>query len=134
MNDISNHEGQFYSLPFHLIHLLTMCLQALVIFSDNAKHNQTGRTDEFGAFRHRFVELCPIGGVAFLFFAQFHVMGMPRPSFTPDFSDQQYGEWGRRDWYSIHAFWAKERTAAMSYESEFFTYLSSHLHLYLYGI
>jgi hypothetical protein len=37
----------------------------------NVKHNQTGRTDEYGAFRHRKVELCPVGALAFLFFAYF---------------------------------------------------------------
>ena len=54
---------------------LTIC-QARVVFADNAKHNQTGRTDEFGAFRHHLVELCPIGGMAMLFFAIFHILNM----------------------------------------------------------
>jgi hypothetical protein len=57
-------------------------LKALIIFADNAKHNQTGRTDEFDAFRHRFVELCPVGGLAFLFFAYFHILNVPIPSYA----------------------------------------------------
>ncbi|KAL6300578.1 hypothetical protein BKA93DRAFT_829023 [Sparassis latifolia] len=40
----------------------------LAALADNAKHNQQGRLDEHGAIRHREVELCPVGGLALLFF------------------------------------------------------------------
>lgn len=49
-------------------------LQALTVLTDNAKNNQTGRIDETGAFWHCLVELCPVGALAMLFFAYFHIM------------------------------------------------------------
>ncbi|KAJ7745543.1 hypothetical protein DFH07DRAFT_977314 [Mycena maculata] len=77
---------------------------ALALIADNAKHNQTGRTDEHGALRHRFVELCPIGSIALLLFSYFHVRNELVPNFVPDFSDSNYGDFGKREWYGIHLF------------------------------
>ncbi|KAK7028398.1 hypothetical protein R3P38DRAFT_923774 [Favolaschia claudopus] len=91
---------------------------ALTFIADNAKHNQTGRTDEFGAFRHRFVELCPVGAIALVLFAHFHVRNAPLPNFAPDFSDPQYGDYGRRDWYRMHLFpSAQDPMSDMSYDN-----------------
>lgn len=91
--------------------------QALVILADNAKHNQEGRIDEHGAFRHRLVELCPIGALAALFFGVFHITKVPLPDFKPDFSYPGFGEYGRREWYEYYAFPTKNMTKAMSYDS-----------------
>ncbi|KAK7056117.1 hypothetical protein R3P38DRAFT_1377096 [Favolaschia claudopus] len=91
---------------------------ALTFIADNAKHNQTGRTDEFGAFRHRFVELCPVGAIALLLFSYFHVRNAPIPNFVPDFSDPQYGDYGKRDWYRMHLFpSAQDPMSDMSYDN-----------------
>ncbi|KAJ7339289.1 hypothetical protein DFH08DRAFT_964315 [Mycena albidolilacea] len=70
---------------------------ALTMLADNAKHNQTGRTDEHRAFRHQFVELCPVGSVAFLLFSYHHVRDCAAPDFAPDFSDLEYRDWGKRE-------------------------------------
>jgi hypothetical protein len=107
-----------------LIHLLPTLLavhfwlQALVVLSDNAKHNQAGRTDESGAFRHRLVELCPVGALAMLFFAYFHILKYEVPDFRPNFNDPEAGEYGSRDWYSLFLFSGKTTTTAMSYDSK----------------
>jgi hypothetical protein len=95
--------------------------QALVIFVDSAKH-KTGRAGEFGAFRHRFVELYPIRGLTLLFFTYFHVLSMPVPSFEPNFSDPEHGEVGRRGWYEIFIFSTKTPQTSMSYESKLLCY------------
>ena len=95
--------------------------QALVMLADNAKHNQQGRIDEYGAFRHRLVDLCPVGALSMLFFAQFHILPLPPPQFEPDFDDKECSEYGRRDWYRYHVFWGSSMETAMSYESEFFS-------------
>lgn len=90
----------------------------LVAIANNAKHNQHGRLDEFGALRHRFVELCPVGGLAFLFFALFHVLDIDHPSFVPDFTDKNFGQYGKREWYECAVFCAKDGPKkAMSYAS-----------------
>ncbi|KAF8525270.1 hypothetical protein BU17DRAFT_62960 [Hysterangium stoloniferum] len=72
---------------------------ALILLSYNAKHNQDGRLDEKGVIRHWLVELCPIGALAMHFFGQFHILGISRPSFKPDFSENSqaagYGIYGR---------------------------------------
>ncbi|KAJ7135159.1 hypothetical protein C8R46DRAFT_1362266 [Mycena filopes] len=85
--------------------------------ADNAKHNQTGRLDEHGALRHKHVELCGIGAVAIMFFAYFHIAGYPVPDFAPDFKDKDYGEYGRRDWYTYHVFSTGVGTTEMSYQA-----------------
>jgi hypothetical protein len=90
------------------------------MLADNSKHNQTGRTDEHrdGAFRHRNHELCSVGGVALLLFSQYHVRNCPAPSFVPDFSDPDYGDYGKREWYRFHLFHAgKDPMTAMGYDS-----------------
>lgn len=68
--------------------------------------------------RHRYVELCPVGALALLFFTHFHVLQNPAPNFVPDFTDPKSGEYGRRDWYSFHVFYAKEPKDEMSYSSK----------------
>ncbi|TFY74024.1 hypothetical protein EWM64_g9990 [Hericium alpestre] len=92
-------------------------LQVLGILSDNAKHNQQGRVDEHGLIRHRLVKLCPVGALAWYFWAYFHVLSKPMPDFTPDFNDKEFGEFGRRDWYSYHLFYGKDISKGMTYEN-----------------
>ena len=94
------------------------------MLADGAKHNQQGRVDEHGAFRHRLVDHCPVGGAAFLLFAHFHVLGSPVPEFTPDFKDESCGEYGRRKWYDYHMFWAQSIESEMCYDS---AYLIAHV-------
>jgi hypothetical protein len=91
--------------------------KVLAALADNAKHNQTGRVDENGALRHRDVEVCPVGALAALFFAHFHILSLPPPKFEPDFSDNTFGEFGQREWYGNYVFWAKDPTTKMSYDS-----------------
>ncbi|TFY73269.1 hypothetical protein EWM64_g10743, partial [Hericium alpestre] len=93
--------------------------QVLGIYSDNAKHNQQGRVDESGVIRHRLVELCPVGAIAFLFWAHFHVQSAAVPAFAPDFSDKGFGQYGRRDWYAHHLFWGKDINQSMSYDNHY---------------
>ena len=90
------------------------------MLADNAKHNKHGHVDEHGAFRHRIVDICPVGGMAMLMFAHFHVLGSPVPKFEPDFGDTLSGEYGRRDWYGYHCFWGSSIETEMSYDSEYF--------------
>jgi hypothetical protein len=82
--------------------------QVLGILLDNAKHNQTGRTDEHGAICHRHPKLCPISGVATLLWAIFHLRQIPVPSFVPDFSDPGFGEFGCCKWYKMKLFASKQ--------------------------
>ena len=93
-------------------------LQVLAALADNAKHNQHGRVDEHGVIRHRQVELCAVGALAFMFFGHFHVLDCSPPNFAPDFANKQYGEYGHREWYSHHVFYAGSATKEMSYNSE----------------
>lgn len=88
------------------------------MLADNAKHNQEGRVEEHGAFRHRITSLCPVGALAMMFFAYFHVQQKSPPDFAPDFSDERFGEYGRRDWHSYRIFWASDITKEMSYDSK----------------
>ncbi|GLB45440.1 hypothetical protein LshimejAT787_2201030 [Lyophyllum shimeji] len=71
---------------------LDVHVPVLVALADNGKTNQSGRVDEFGAFRHRRVELCAVGSLAMLFFGYFHILGMPAPDFMPDFTANGYGD------------------------------------------
>ncbi|GBE82275.1 hypothetical protein SCP_0406590 [Sparassis crispa] len=89
----------------------------LAALADNAKHNQQGHLDEHGAIRHREVELCPVGGLALLFFGFFHVLHLPLPDLLPDFDDMACGEYGHHDWYAYHVFWGKQPAAPMSYDN-----------------
>jgi hypothetical protein len=92
--------------------------QVLAALADNAKHNQQGRVDEHGTLRHRLVELCPVGAIVRLFFAFFHVMKRPAPSFVPSFTTGGYGEYGYREWYDYHVFASKEDVKSeMTYDS-----------------
>lgn len=93
--------------------------QALVFLVDEGKTNTTGRLDEHGALRHKEVLLCCQGALARYFWVQFHVMGKPCPDFSPDFSDPNYGEFGRRDWYKFFVFPSSEGDdVEMSYKSK----------------
>jgi len=76
-----------------------------------------GCTNEHGTFHHRHVELCSVGGLAILFFAYFHILNIPVPDFKPDFSDTEFVEYGRRDWYGFYAFSTKQATSPITYES-----------------
>jgi hypothetical protein len=99
-------------------HISYSYVQALTLIADQSKQNQTGRVDEHGAFRHIFVELCPIGAIGFLFFTHFHVINAAVPDFSIDFSDSGYGEYGRRLWYELYTFsTAKDCTREMQYAS-----------------
>ncbi|KAF9232053.1 hypothetical protein BU15DRAFT_67816 [Melanogaster broomeanus] len=89
----------------------------LAALADNAKHNQVGRVEENGALRHRDVKVCAVGAIAMLFFAHFHIINQPVPSFEPDFETQDFGEYGFREWYSYHVFWTKSVSEQMSYEN-----------------
>ncbi|KIK32123.1 hypothetical protein CY34DRAFT_111093, partial [Suillus luteus UH-Slu-Lm8-n1] len=91
-------------------------IQVLAALADNAKHNQTGRVDEHGAIRHVHPELCPVGALAFLFFAHFHILNCAPPDFSPDFSNKNYGEYGHRKWYDYHVFYTGSPTKEMTYE------------------
>jgi hypothetical protein len=90
--------------------------------ADNAKHNQTGRVDEHGAFRHRIPELCGVGALAMLFFGYFHILSKPAPNFAPDFVSPNCGQYGVRTWYEYHVFFPMARGGSpeqpMTYDSE----------------
>ena len=98
---------------------LTKSMQVFAALADNAKHNQQGRVDEYGAIRHRDVEGCPVGSCAMLFFAYFHILGNDVPNFLPDFNTDGYGEYGYREWYDYCVFWGKDVKQEMSYDSKF---------------
>ncbi|KAK7043502.1 hypothetical protein R3P38DRAFT_3259576 [Favolaschia claudopus] len=104
-----------YDVPMHAKGHGTK-LRALTLIADNSKHNQSGRVDEHGAFRHFVVELCPVGAIGLLFFAHFHVINSRVPNFEVDFSDSQYGDFGRREWYELFTFSSsKDCKQEMSY-------------------
>ena len=88
--------------------------------ADNAKHNKDGRVDEHGALRHRNVNLCPVGALAMMFFAYFHVLSLPVPQFEPDFTNTNYGEYGYRLWYEYYVFSGEKVDKQMSYDSMHF--------------
>ena len=91
----------------HHLQLLTLkgfFPQVLAALADNAKHNQQGCVDEHGACQHHLVALCPVGAISRLFFAFFHIMEQPCPSFSPNFTADGYGEYGYRKWYDYHVF------------------------------
>ncbi|KAJ7826689.1 hypothetical protein B0H14DRAFT_3467517 [Mycena olivaceomarginata] len=93
-------------------------IPALTLIADNAKHNQNGRAEEYGAFRNRLVELCPVGAISALYFVWFHVLNCAVPNFAPDFSDRSYGQYGRRQWYQFHVFCpAKQPEKSMTYDN-----------------
>jgi hypothetical protein len=94
--------------------------QVLAALADNAKHNQTGRVDEHGALRHRLPDLCGVGALALLFFAQFHVLDQPVPDFAPKFDEPDCGQFSAREWYQYHVFWPtrKSPSSQLTYESE----------------
>lgn len=94
---------------------------------DNAKHNQQGRVDEYSAIRHRDVEKCPVGGMAKLFFAYFHILQAGVPEFIPDFDNTEFGEFGYHEWYDNCVFWGKDVRQQMSYDSKLLP-LHRHIH------
>ncbi|KAJ7048605.1 hypothetical protein C8F01DRAFT_1266940 [Mycena amicta] len=82
------------------------------------KHNQTGCVDEHAVFRHRIVELCAVGAIAFFYFSHFHILNNTIPGFALDFTDPGYGDYGRWDWYTLHVFSiSKDCTKEMSYSA-----------------
>lgn len=91
----------------------------MVCLTDQSKTNTTGKLSEHGAFRHRHVELCSVGGIAILFWARFHVLRVDPPDFGVDHSDRSFGEFGRRDWYKLFVFPSTLGSdQEMSYKSE----------------
>lgn len=68
--------------------------------------------------RHRRVELCGIGALGFHLYCHFHLMGEALPEFEPDFKDEEYGEYGRRDWAAVLLFPGKDKTKEMTYGSK----------------
>ncbi|GAQ88550.1 putative Transcription activator [Klebsormidium nitens] len=56
------------------------------------KTNKNGRLEYFGGFRHKNVEECAVGAVAFQLFQTFHIL-FPEPGSYPDFSS-------RAAWYN----------------------------------
>jgi hypothetical protein len=64
------------------------------------------------------VELCPIGALAMKFFAHFHIQKQPVPDFSPVFNEPGFGEYGRRDWYNNHVFFAANIASEMTYQSK----------------
>lgn len=55
--------------------------------------------------------------MAFLFFTHFHITNAPTPSFAPAFGEKNFGQYGKRDWYQHHVFFAGDPTVAMKYEN-----------------
>ena len=74
--------------------------------------------DEHGAICHRHVELCPVGAIALLFFAHFHVLHRPPPDFAPNFVRKDCGEYEYREWYYHFIFYAGVPSKEMSYDSK----------------
>jgi hypothetical protein len=101
-----------------LLTITHIILQVLAALADNAKHNQHGRVDEHSVIQHCQVELCAIGALAFMFFGHFHVLDCPPLKFAPDFANKQYGEYGHREWYSHHVFYAGSTMREMLYDSK----------------
>ncbi|KAK7053517.1 hypothetical protein R3P38DRAFT_3254085 [Favolaschia claudopus] len=79
-------------------------VKALIFRADQSKSNKTGRVDEHGAFRHFDVTVCPVGAIAFFFYTHFHILKASVPDFAPDFDDDEFGEYGHRQWYDLHLF------------------------------
>jgi hypothetical protein len=110
----------------YVIILVLTSRHVLGILLDNAKHNQTGQTDEHGAIRHRHPELCPVNGVGTLLWAIFHLLSLPIPNFIPDFSNPDYGEFGHCEWYKMKLFFSSKGSPMnpMQYKSECDAHLS----------
>jgi hypothetical protein len=94
--------------------------QVLGIFVNNAKHDQTGCTNEYGAIRHCCPKLCPANSVAMLQWAIFHLQQIPVPNFVPDFSDPRFGVFGCHEWYKMKLFFVSKASPMdlMQYKSE----------------
>jgi hypothetical protein len=94
-------------------------VDSLVLFSDQAKHNAFGRVERSGLIRHRSVELCGVGALAFYLFIKWQVVGRPIPDFAPNFDDPKGGQYGLRPWLKVHLFpSSKGDDEPMSYESK----------------
>jgi hypothetical protein len=62
-------------------------LDCLLVYANQSKTNQTGRTDEVGAIRHRDPLICPINAIMLQLFAHFHLRGaLGNVDFAPDWS------------------------------------------------
>ncbi|PPQ70700.1 hypothetical protein CVT25_010617 [Psilocybe cyanescens] len=82
-------------------------IPAIIILADQAKTNSVGRIDQHGMFCHRHPEL------------YFYILRKAPLNFTPDFSDTEHSEFGRRDWYGVHLFPGKTDggSTPMTYEN-----------------
>ncbi|VDC06782.1 unnamed protein product [Peniophora sp. CBMAI 1063] len=69
----------------------------LGILADNAKHNQTGRVEEYALMRHREPLVCGVSAMAAHLFLTFR---QQTPDFVPDFSGERAPVYGKRTWYS----------------------------------
>ncbi|GBE89074.1 hypothetical protein SCP_1500770 [Sparassis crispa] len=90
---------------------------ALIFMANNGKTNQNGWTDKFGAFHHHLIELCSIGSITLQLYSHFHIQNNTVPNFGADVTDRNFGEYGQRDWYRYHVFYASRLDAPMSYEA-----------------
>ena len=93
-------------------------MQVLAALADNAKHNQHGQVVEHGVIQHHHPELCAIRTLTLMFFGHFHVLNCIPPTFAPDFTNKDYGEYGHREWYSHYVFNAGLTKKEMSYDSK----------------
>lgn len=54
-------------------------LAGLYILTDKSKTNKTGKKQTVGVIRHRDVEVCGVGALAFYLFERFHISNSPFP-------------------------------------------------------
>ncbi|KAG2214157.1 hypothetical protein INT45_002647 [Circinella minor] len=80
---------------------------SLVITMNKGKTNQHGRLEYGAAIRHRSVEVCPLGAMAFHFFCRWHMENESFPEFT-----------ARQDWYDIHVLKGLDRTKPITYNTQ----------------
>ncbi|KAF8271490.1 hypothetical protein EI94DRAFT_1698201 [Lactarius quietus] len=75
-----------------------------VVLSQHNCHGQQGHIDEHGTLQYQVIEVCPIGAIARLFFAVFHIMKQLLPNFKPNFTMNGYEKYGLCKWYDYHVF------------------------------
>ncbi|KAF9042549.1 hypothetical protein BDZ89DRAFT_1128464 [Hymenopellis radicata] len=73
-------------------------LKAMTLLRDKSKTNVTAENEVHGAIRHKDVDVCPVGSLAFYLWAEYDVLVRAKkktlPVFVPDFSDPQGGSMG----------------------------------------